>query len=116
MNIGIVCDFVEERWFSMDLAAELLYESIGLVSGLVPKWIQPSMPRRFSTVPLLGKTRFARNADRMAGRRIEYPKHLKQHSGLDLYHIVDHSYANLVHALPPERVVVTCHDVDAFEC
>src|SRR5207253_681961 len=25
-------------------------------------------------------------------------------------------YAHLVHALPPDRVVVTCHDLDAFRC
>jgi glycosyltransferase involved in cell wall biosynthesis len=32
----------------------------------------------------------------------------------DLYHVVDHSYAHLVHALPGDRTMVTCHDVDAF--
>src|SRR5258708_21099415 len=32
----------------------------------------------------------------------------------DLFHIIDHSYAQLVHALPPDRTVVTCHDLDAF--
>ena len=34
----------------------------------------------------------------------------------DLFHIVDHSYAHLVHALPPHRTIVTCHDLDAFRC
>ena len=34
----------------------------------------------------------------------------------DLYHIIDHSYGQLVHALPPGRAVVTCHDLDAFRC
>ena len=32
----------------------------------------------------------------------------------DLFHIVDHSYAQLVHRLPPERTIVTCHDLDTF--
>jgi glycosyltransferase involved in cell wall biosynthesis len=31
-----------------------------------------------------------------------------------VYHIVDHSYAHLASELPPGRVVVTCHDTDAF--
>jgi glycosyltransferase involved in cell wall biosynthesis len=29
---------------------------------------------------------------------------------------VDHSYAHLVHALPPGRALVTCHDLGAFRC
>jgi glycosyltransferase involved in cell wall biosynthesis len=33
-----------------------------------------------------------------------------------LFHIVDHSYAHLVHSLPAQRTVVTCHDADAFRC
>lgn len=32
----------------------------------------------------------------------------------DVFHIVDHTYAHLVHVLPPNRTVVTCHDIDAF--
>jgi DNA-binding transcriptional LysR family regulator len=31
-----------------------------------------------------------------------------------VFHLVDHSYAHLVDALPRGRVVVTCHDTDAF--
>jgi glycosyltransferase involved in cell wall biosynthesis len=31
-----------------------------------------------------------------------------------LYHIVDHSYAQLVHVLPGARTGVYCHDLDAF--
>jgi glycosyltransferase involved in cell wall biosynthesis len=32
----------------------------------------------------------------------------------DAFHIVDHSYAHLVHTLPGARTLVTCHDVDTF--
>jgi glycosyltransferase involved in cell wall biosynthesis len=31
-----------------------------------------------------------------------------------LYHVVDHSYAHLVHDLPRASTIVTCHDIDAF--
>ena len=31
-----------------------------------------------------------------------------------MYHVVDHSYAHVVHVLPASRTVVTCHDADAF--
>ena len=32
----------------------------------------------------------------------------------DLFHVADHTYAQLVHALPADRVGVYCHDLDAF--
>jgi glycosyltransferase involved in cell wall biosynthesis len=34
----------------------------------------------------------------------------------DAFHIVDHSYAHLVHELPSERTGVLCHDLDTFRC
>ncbi|HEX5871000.1 MAG TPA: glycosyltransferase family 1 protein, partial [Longimicrobium sp.] len=56
-----------------------------------------------------------RNADRLVARQLAYPRWLRRHAdGMDLYHVADHSYAHLVHALPAERTIVTCHDLDAF--
>jgi glycosyltransferase involved in cell wall biosynthesis len=34
----------------------------------------------------------------------------------DCFHVCDHSYAHLVHVLPPERTGVFCHDLDCFRC
>jgi glycosyltransferase involved in cell wall biosynthesis len=51
---------------------------------------------------------------RIAYRFWSYPRWLRQQPAADVYHIVDHSYAHLAHDLPPGRVVVTCHDTDAF--
>jgi len=34
----------------------------------------------------------------------------------DLFHIVDHSYSQLIHVLDSRRVLVTCHDLDTFRC
>jgi glycosyltransferase involved in cell wall biosynthesis len=34
----------------------------------------------------------------------------------DLFHVADHTYAHLVHVLPPDRTGVYCHDLDAFRC
>src|SRR5262249_27089452 len=31
-------------------------------------------------------------------------------------HVLDHSYAQLVHVLPPGRAGVYCHDLDSFRC
>jgi glycosyltransferase involved in cell wall biosynthesis len=74
------------------------------------------MKFRFSRAPLLRKYQSATNLDRVINRLHEYPRFLKRHCGLDVYHIVDHSYAHLVHVLPRDRVIVTCHDVDTFRC
>ena len=56
-----------------------------------------------------------RGADRIANRLWDYPRLV---AGLadrfDLFHIVDHSYAQLVHRLPAGRTIVTCHDLDTF--
>jgi glycosyltransferase involved in cell wall biosynthesis len=47
----------------------------------------------------------------------DYPVWLKKHArGIDLFHLVDHSYSQLILELPAERTVVTCHDLDTFNC
>lgn len=57
------------------------------------------------------------NADRVLNRFWDYPRFV---SGLrdqfDLFHLVDHSYGQLLHQLPAQRTVVTCHDLDTFQC
>jgi glycosyltransferase involved in cell wall biosynthesis len=116
MNVGIVCDFIEEHWYSMDFVADTLLESLPGIQGMNPRRIRPGMKLRCSRLPGLRNNRFAVNLDRAINRLHEYPRFLKTHPGLDVYHVVDHSYANLVHVLPPDRVVVTCHDVDTFRC
>jgi glycosyltransferase involved in cell wall biosynthesis len=44
------------------------------------------------------------------GRFVRYPALARQTKG-DIYHIIDHSHANLLDALPAERTVITCHDI-----
>jgi glycosyltransferase involved in cell wall biosynthesis len=109
--VGIVYDYAAESWPSMDLVGDLL------VGGLrrhapryAPEPIRPEMPRPF------GRWLGARghNADRLVARHVAYPWSLRRAAGMDLYHVVDHSYAQLVHALPARRTIVTCHDLDAF--
>jgi glycosyltransferase involved in cell wall biosynthesis len=59
----------------------------------------------------------ARTLNRLANRMWDYPRFVRSiRSDFDLFHIVDHSYAHLVHELPAERTVVTCHDLDTFRC
>ncbi|HLY99239.1 MAG TPA: glycosyltransferase family 1 protein [Candidatus Angelobacter sp.] len=84
--------------------------------GLKAEHLRPEYKRHWErAVP--GPMRRADTAQRAFNRFVKYPRWLRHHSaGFDLFHVVDHSYAHLVHALPPGRAVVTCHDLDAFRC
>jgi len=112
VRVAVIADYSEERWPSMDLVAYMLMahlraEHAGTIEATL---IRPPMPRRASRV-LSG----AWTLDRVMARFVDYPRALKGVTGrFDVYHVVDHSYANLVHALPAGRTLVTCHDVDAF--
>lgn len=111
-SVGVVYDYDAEQWPSMALAGDLLVDGLRQhAPHYDPVPIRPEMPHPASR--LLGAR--GRNADRFAARHVAYPRWLRRHAtGMDLYHVVDHSYAQLVHALPAERTVVTCHDLDAF--
>lgn len=112
LTVGVVCDYAEEGWPSMDLAADLLVAGLrDHAPGFEPAVLRPRMPRAFRRV-LRGRTGL--NADRLLARHLAYPRWLRRQAPLDLYHVADHSYAHLVHALPAARTVVTCHDLDAF--
>src|SRR5437016_10213555 len=115
LRVAIVCDFVEEGWPSMDLVAEMLLDHLRKDHSDVfaAKRVCPPMRRRF-TRHSDGK-RF--NADRFINRFWDYPHFARRLlSEFDLFHVVDHSYGQLVHRLPPERTVITCHDLDTFQC
>ena len=114
-RVGLVCDLLEERWTSMDLVANMLERGL---RQLHPQpqvtRLCPPMNRRFSSAqPQESKTAF--NADRLLNRFWDYPRWLRaRRHQFDVFHVVDHSYAQLVHELPAEQTVVTCHDIDTF--
>ncbi|HEY0035694.1 MAG TPA: glycosyltransferase, partial [Longimicrobium sp.] len=112
IRVGIVYDYRAENWPSMDLVGDLLVHALRRhTPRFAPERIQPRMPC------LLGGWAggAGHNADRLIGRHVAYPRWLRRHGGgRDLYHVVDHSYAQLVHSLPAGRTIVTCHDLDAF--
>ena len=118
-RIGIICDFTEESWPSMDLVGDMLVQSLSEQHASIVRAerIRPPMARRISGLPLLKSSRLAFNADRFLGRFMHYPRWLEAMSlDFDLYHVMDHSYAHLAHYLPADRTVITCHDLDAFRC
>lgn len=121
IRLGLVCDLLEEGWASMDLVADRILAHLrddwrGQVD---PTPIRPPMVRRATRLDRGPAAGARRNVDRLLNRFWDYPRalgRLARREPLDLYHLVDHSYAQLVPALPPGRAVVTCHDLDTFRC
>jgi glycosyltransferase involved in cell wall biosynthesis len=112
LRVAVIADYAEERWPSMDLVADMLMAHLQSEHGSTVEatLIRPRMALRASRV-----ANGARILDRVAARFVDYPRLLRRMAGrFDVYHVVDHSYANLVRVLPAARTLVTCHDVDAF--
>ncbi len=117
LRVGIVCDLLEEHWPSMDLVADELLRTLPAVPSpaIAPVRIRPTIPPWSAALARMTHLRAAVNANRYLDRHHRYPRWLRRHAGEhDAYHVVDHTYAHLVHELPAARTVVTCHDVDAF--
>jgi glycosyltransferase involved in cell wall biosynthesis len=116
IRVAIVADYPEEAWPSMDLVAEMILAHLRRNHAGEVEAVRICPPYRHR----LGRvTGIGRNADRVLNRYRDYPRYLNKlvhREPFDVYHVVDHSYAQLVHVLPTDRTVVTCHDLDAFRC
>jgi glycosyltransferase involved in cell wall biosynthesis len=118
VRVGVVCDLQEEGWHSMDLVGDMLLDTLPSVAygGVVATRLRPPMIRRWTRLPVVGSGSRAHLGDRLTGRLWDYPRWLSPRRGdFDVFHIVDHSYAHVIRALPAERTIVTCNDTDAFE-
>ncbi len=118
-RLALICDFPEERWPSMDLFGDMLFQNFTTehASQIEVEQLRPALRHRFSRIPGFGRAGFFWNADRLLNRFHDYPAWLRERAAnFDLFHLVDHSYAQLIHDLPGDRTVVTCHDLDTFNC
>jgi glycosyltransferase involved in cell wall biosynthesis len=117
LRLAVICDYLEEEWPSMDLCAQMLIKHLQSehAESLQAVPVRPTFEKRFQRSPWLGRKRVALNGDRLLNRFWHYPQYLSQRvADFDLFHVSDHTYAQLVHVLPPERTGVFCHDLDAF--
>jgi glycosyltransferase involved in cell wall biosynthesis len=116
-RVAVISDFIEEGWPSMDLVAEMLSDHLARehakcfeVELVRPRFIWPSSLRSIANRQSLA-------AARLFNRFAVYPRWIAlNRSRFDIFHIVDHSYSHLIHHLPADRSVVTCHDLDTFKC
>jgi glycosyltransferase involved in cell wall biosynthesis len=116
-RVGVVCDMLEENWFSMNLVADMLLAGLQNAGseGFAAAGLRPTMRRRLARAGTSTGARF--NADRLLNRFRDYPRFLqRRRDEFDLFHVVDHSYSQLLHSLPHERTIITCHDLDTFRC
>ncbi len=113
LRLGVVRDARVERWPSMDLCADQLLAQ--LPPTVAATDLDAPFRRRAQMLPILGRRTAAFNADRALHRHVALPRFLRRRAAdFDFFHIVDHSYAHAVLALPPGRAGVYCHDLDAF--
>jgi glycosyltransferase involved in cell wall biosynthesis len=114
-SVAVLHDMAEEQWPSMDQMAELLVSRLPVLApGLTATPIRHGMARVFSPGPLRA-IRPLVSVDRVLNRMVFYPRKLKGMAGrFDIYHIVDHSYAQLALELPANRTIISCHDIDTF--
>ena len=100
---------VEYHAVSMKRYARELFEFLPKVAG--PNWDFEELVCHHDTrvLNLLGP-KFGPPMASRAGRFITYPQMAKQAKG-DVFHVLDHSHANLVASLDPDKTVLTCHDL-----
>jgi len=117
VRVAVCPDFREERWPSMDRVADRLLDQLSrhYTSTIAATPVCPPFARRATRVWGVGRGSAAFSVDRGLNRLVDYPRHV---SGLgavyDVFHVIDHSYSQLLHRLPPGRAIVTCHDLDTF--
>jgi glycosyltransferase involved in cell wall biosynthesis len=113
-RIAVIADSPDENWPSMDLVAEMLTTEwqTHFTNEVETTKLELPIPR---VARMLRDSKAAINADRILGRFVRYPaRALRERNHFDFFHVADHSYAQVVHALPSRRTGVFCHDLDAF--
>ena len=78
-RVGLICDFVEENWPSMDLVADMVFGHLERehASTLEVARICPPLHPRFGRLPGIGKAPAFHNADRLLNRFVDYRRFLK---------------------------------------
>ena len=105
-RVALFSDLPEEEWPSMDRVAAKLVENLRRhhaktidVTLVVPQFV------RRATVVSLGPAAFT--VDRILNRFWDYPRHAATlHDEYDVFHVIDHSYSQLVHRLQSRIAII----------
>ena len=118
-HLAILTDFPEEGWRSMDLCGDMLLDHLPREGPFAVEAVRlcPPFHRLATRLPSVGRWHAAFNADRLLNRFILFPRYARRTvRRFDVFHVADHTYAQLVHVLPAGRTGVYCHDLDHFRC
>src|SRR2546422_55948 len=116
-RVGVLCDLADEHWPSMDVVADMLVAALRTpgANTVDATLLRPVIPRHFGRSRWRIQPQVSATVDRALNRFWDYPRWLRpKRTDFDLFHVIDHSYAHLVHELPSHRTIVTCHDLDTF--
>src|SRR4051794_8575013 len=110
IRLALICDYLEERWASMDLVGEMVLSHLRArhAGAIAPTRVCPPFRHRAGRLAPARLARAAHNADRALNRMVDYPRvagRLARRGDFDLFHLVDHSYSQVLHALPAGRAV-----------
>ena len=107
-RIAVIADLLEERWPSMDLAAEQLASGLSRLADTESLLVRPPLRvARGGAGPSMSARAF--------GRFVQLPIELAaRRPAVDFFHIADHSYGHLALLFPSQRVGIYCHDIDAY--
>jgi glycosyltransferase involved in cell wall biosynthesis len=117
LSIAVFLDSPDENWLAMNLAGEMLVTEwkTSLAAEVEPTGFTIALPRLARRLLPARRAEPAFKLDRLAGRFLVYPPLVaRERRRHDFFHVVDHSYAHLVHMLPHAQTGVYCHDLDAF--
>jgi glycosyltransferase involved in cell wall biosynthesis len=117
LRVAVCADYPEEGWPSMDRVATMLLAQLrrDYAGEIRATAVCPPFKRRAKRLRAGRPGGAASMADRLINRLWDYPRHVARlRADHEVFHVVDHSYSQLVHQLPGERTVVTCHDLDTF--
>ena len=113
-RLAVLTDYPAEGWPSMNLCGDML---LAHLRGVAAERVCPPFRRAFGRLPVVGRKNAAFNADRLLNRFVLFPRATHQLAGrFDAFHVVDHTYSQLLLGLPAGRAGVYCHDLDAFRC
>lgn len=117
LRLAVISDYLEQKSISVDLCTEMLLQQLlGEQDDLIQaRLVRPKFQRYLAHVPLLKRKGISFTTDYRVNCFWHYPQHLSALvKEFDFFHVCDHSYAQLVHVLPPERTGVLCHDTLTF--
>ncbi len=117
LRLAVISDYLEQKSISVDLCTEMLLKQLrGEQDDLIQaRLVRPKFQHYLAHVPLLKRKGISFTTDYRVNCFWHYPRHLSALvKDFDFFHVCDHSYAQLVHVLPPERTGILCHDTLTF--